>query len=291
MNDLGAFIRELRKKFKCNQEEFARIMGVTPTTVSRWENDKATPIREKWELLHDIDEMLGKEFSLDKMKIRLLVASCVGAENSPLESYKRGELDRELKEALDRENFFEEFCLKERLDTDSLIQKKIDYWLRLAEEEQIELPRRKEWRKLMRYVVPLFRHAGFITGVEFMPDKSRGRFAKILFWKDFNYSIEEKPVRRLFSYGKRMEGYALLAGELALCYQELFSDTKETVDYDPDRTLERLEDWWGKVSDFEGDETLDQVLNKVPALAARLLEPIELKYCPHLFESYLQAEE
>lgn len=39
----GSRITRLRKKLRLSQEKFAAKIGVTVTTVNRWENDKSKP--------------------------------------------------------------------------------------------------------------------------------------------------------------------------------------------------------------------------------------------------------
>ena len=41
----GQLIREIRQEFKLSQEEFANSIGVTFSTVNRWENGHAKPSR------------------------------------------------------------------------------------------------------------------------------------------------------------------------------------------------------------------------------------------------------
>jgi DNA-binding transcriptional regulator YiaG len=39
----GSRVARLRKKLRLSQEKFAAKLGVTVTTVNRWENDKSKP--------------------------------------------------------------------------------------------------------------------------------------------------------------------------------------------------------------------------------------------------------
>lgn len=41
--DIGRMIRELRKAMGLTQEQFAAEVGVTWSTVSRWENNRGSP--------------------------------------------------------------------------------------------------------------------------------------------------------------------------------------------------------------------------------------------------------
>ncbi|MFP6600125.1 MAG: helix-turn-helix domain-containing protein [Deltaproteobacteria bacterium] len=41
----GALIRRLRQKFTMTQEEFAHALGITVSTVNRWENGHSAPSR------------------------------------------------------------------------------------------------------------------------------------------------------------------------------------------------------------------------------------------------------
>jgi len=41
--DISKTVRELRAAFCLTQEQFAAKLGVTYTTINRWENDKGKP--------------------------------------------------------------------------------------------------------------------------------------------------------------------------------------------------------------------------------------------------------
>lgn len=41
--NFGKMIKEVRKKLNLSQEDFARELGVSFTTVNRWENGKTAP--------------------------------------------------------------------------------------------------------------------------------------------------------------------------------------------------------------------------------------------------------
>ena len=41
--DIAEFVREIRRSLNCTQEELAAQLGVTFSTVNRWENSKSYP--------------------------------------------------------------------------------------------------------------------------------------------------------------------------------------------------------------------------------------------------------
>lgn len=43
VKDMGSFIRQLRQKLGMTQEEFAHALGITVSTVNRWENSHSAP--------------------------------------------------------------------------------------------------------------------------------------------------------------------------------------------------------------------------------------------------------
>ena len=60
-------ILTLRKKLGCSQEKLARIIGITSTTISRWENNKSIPstlankgIRELEKIIDKMDGVIKK---------------------------------------------------------------------------------------------------------------------------------------------------------------------------------------------------------------------------------------
>jgi len=66
-NKVAKMIRELRAKLGLTQEQFAAKVGVTWSTVNRWENSRGHPsplamrrIQELMELIGDDKQALGK---------------------------------------------------------------------------------------------------------------------------------------------------------------------------------------------------------------------------------------
>lgn len=76
---IGTFIKEIRKKNKLTQQEFANQFGVTYQAVSKWENGKNVPDIEILKLMcekydKDINEFLtGKKNSKKKKYIFILI--------------------------------------------------------------------------------------------------------------------------------------------------------------------------------------------------------------------------
>lgn len=87
--NLGNRIYENRKKLNLSQEEFAEKLNVTPQTVSKWENGRATPQIEKLEMIADIfgisiDELVtgdkkleskikGKRKNIFKLLLKIII--------------------------------------------------------------------------------------------------------------------------------------------------------------------------------------------------------------------------
>ncbi|KHE93366.1 MAG: helix-turn-helix domain-containing protein [Candidatus Scalindua rubra] len=86
-------IKQLRKKFKCSQEELSRILGVTTATLSRWENGQATPSAKNLEQLEFLKQKLGKEDPANLKKI-LLIAGVSFAAMAPVGLMMSGLIDK-----------------------------------------------------------------------------------------------------------------------------------------------------------------------------------------------------
>ena len=56
MTDIADRIRETRQNMKLTQEEFAAKLGVTFSTVNRWENSKSKPSRMALKILQPMLE-------------------------------------------------------------------------------------------------------------------------------------------------------------------------------------------------------------------------------------------
>ena len=57
----AALVRNLRRRFKLTQEQFAQKVGVTYSTVNHWENGKRIPQPFLVRRLHELkEEMDGK---------------------------------------------------------------------------------------------------------------------------------------------------------------------------------------------------------------------------------------
>ena len=58
--DIPALVKELRERLRLTQEQFAQKVGVTYSTVNRWENGKRSPqpflVRRLLELKREVDE-------------------------------------------------------------------------------------------------------------------------------------------------------------------------------------------------------------------------------------------
>ena len=68
----GSFIAALRQRLSMTQEEFAHAIGVTVSTVNRWENAHAEPSKLAWKAIQDLarkrgvaDEVLRRAAALE----------------------------------------------------------------------------------------------------------------------------------------------------------------------------------------------------------------------------------
>ncbi|WP_317616595.1 helix-turn-helix domain-containing protein [Nostoc sp. 'Peltigera membranacea cyanobiont' 232] len=56
---MGQIIRDLRLAFGLTQEQFAATLGVTYTTINRWENGRSTPSPLAMEKIEGMLEKIG----------------------------------------------------------------------------------------------------------------------------------------------------------------------------------------------------------------------------------------
>ena len=87
-------IKQLRKKFKCSQEELSKILGVTTATLSRWENGQASPSAKNLEQLEFLKQKLNKEDPVNLKKI-LLIAGVSFAAMAPVGLMMSGLIDKD----------------------------------------------------------------------------------------------------------------------------------------------------------------------------------------------------
>jgi putative transcriptional regulator len=71
----GQTVRNLRQKLGMTQEEFARRLHVTLSTVNRWENGHASPSHLAWRA---IEELAKREGASDELAGRTLLMVGVG---------------------------------------------------------------------------------------------------------------------------------------------------------------------------------------------------------------------
>ena len=68
-NDVPALVRELRRRLDLTQEQFAQEVGVTYSTVNRWENGKRVPQPFLFRRLLEMkDELDGRDKKSRKRK-------------------------------------------------------------------------------------------------------------------------------------------------------------------------------------------------------------------------------
>lgn len=60
---IALFVRELRRKLGLTQEKFAAKLGVSFTTLNRWENGRTKPSPLAIQKLEDVAHELGTEGS------------------------------------------------------------------------------------------------------------------------------------------------------------------------------------------------------------------------------------
>ena len=59
--EVGQIIHDLRLAFGLTQEQFAPTLGVTYTTINRWENGRSTPSPLAMEKIEGMLEKMGDE--------------------------------------------------------------------------------------------------------------------------------------------------------------------------------------------------------------------------------------
>ena len=63
--DLGKKLKEIRKKSLLSQIDFAKELGVSFSTVNRWENDKAAPNYQARKRIKEFCDKEGTPFDID----------------------------------------------------------------------------------------------------------------------------------------------------------------------------------------------------------------------------------
>lgn len=67
-------IKELREKLGATQGEFAKAIGVSFSTISRWENDLAQPDDVQEEQLFALKQLIeNKEVEIDRKKLKKML--------------------------------------------------------------------------------------------------------------------------------------------------------------------------------------------------------------------------
>ncbi len=67
-------IRELREKLGATQGEFAKALGISFSTISRWENDLAQPDDTQEEQLVALKQLIeSKEVEIDRKKLKKML--------------------------------------------------------------------------------------------------------------------------------------------------------------------------------------------------------------------------
>lgn len=63
--DIGKALKQIRKKSLLSQIEFAKELGVSFSTVNRWENNKAIPNYRAQKKIKDFCDKKGIPFDID----------------------------------------------------------------------------------------------------------------------------------------------------------------------------------------------------------------------------------
>lgn len=63
--DIGSKLKEIRKKGLMSQMDFAQELGVSFSTVNRWENNKAVPNYQARKKIKDFCDEKGIPFDID----------------------------------------------------------------------------------------------------------------------------------------------------------------------------------------------------------------------------------
>ena len=67
----GQAVRALRQRLGMTQEEFARRIQVTLSTVNRWENGHAAPSHLAWRAIKDLAKRQGASDELGERTMRM----------------------------------------------------------------------------------------------------------------------------------------------------------------------------------------------------------------------------
>jgi len=67
----GQAVRALRQRLGMTQEEFARRIQVTLSTVNRWENGHAAPSHLAWRAIEDLAKRQGASDELGERTLRM----------------------------------------------------------------------------------------------------------------------------------------------------------------------------------------------------------------------------
>jgi len=68
--ELGTNIKQLRKERNLTQEDLAECLGVSPQTVSKWENNLSMPDISCLPVLADYFGLVYAELSVQRLQIR-----------------------------------------------------------------------------------------------------------------------------------------------------------------------------------------------------------------------------
>ena len=63
-------IKKFRKRYKVTQVQFAELIGVAPTTVKNWENERTMPFRKRDKKRIEAALNGGSPFVLKKLEVR-----------------------------------------------------------------------------------------------------------------------------------------------------------------------------------------------------------------------------
>lgn len=63
--DIGSRIKEIRRTGLLSQTDFAKELGVSFSTVNRWENNKAIPGYQALKKIKEFCDKTGQPFDLD----------------------------------------------------------------------------------------------------------------------------------------------------------------------------------------------------------------------------------
>lgn len=268
----GEWIRALRDKLDCEQEEFADIIGVTTATLSRWENGRVSPRESAREKLRALEQRLDQTpASPSRLKKMLLVAHIVAGEGgSPLDLLRAGTLRTSLRRGIDDLYLVEELYLQNQFGFLEIARRHVDHWLRGVRSGQVSVEDPEGWERLLGYVPPVMK---LVYMIMWDPTVACPQAAWFDLGKALSFFLRPRRIRPTTQLpatawpAQGVKGYAddmawgLKALRTVITHWEPPADSESAED-----VPRQIESLWSEHC-FEGPESLAESLPTIEALA------------------------